>query len=217
MKMKHKLIAKCVLIFSGIMLGMECQGLVIIPKTRTQISDIQKAMQIYAIDHNGKLPASMDELFLFASNNYEYSEKPLLKKEDIIDIWGEPIRYEREGGKYIIISSGPDKKMGTADDFYDGRPMSYVESWRAKHAQAIVEQETNAVQEVTAETVQPPVGVGKTQANRVPVIGTQPPPDPDKPAEQPKTTPWKLPLLIGIIATAGATMAWCCFRKRKRI
>jgi len=77
---------------------------------------------------------------------------------------------------------------------------------------AVVRQETNVIQ----EPVQSPVVVEKTQTNRVPVTDTQLPPDPDK-ASSPKTTPSKLPLLIGIIATAGAIMAWCCFRKRKRI
>ena len=39
------------------------------------------------------------------------------------------------------------------------------------------------------------------------------PSEPDTPPE-PQTTPWKIPLLIGITATAGVVMAWRCFRKK---
>jgi len=169
---------------------------------------IEMAINIYTIKHYGKIPDSLEELL----QPIKDSSKPLLEKEDIIDAWGELMRYEHDGNKYLIISSGPDRKMRTADDIVRGNSESYIESWKAKYVQAIAEQRTNATQEATAGTTQPPAGVEKTQTNRVPVTGTQSSPDPDNPPE-PKTTPWKIALLIGLIATAGAIMAWR-FRKK---
>jgi hypothetical protein len=196
------------------MLEAECQGRVILTKTRTQIADIEKAIEIYMMDHSNKLPVSLDELFQFASNNFEYGNKPLLKKEDLIDAWGEPIEYIRDGRRYALWSSGPDKKMGTKDDVYDGSPTLYKTVWEAKYAQAIAQQETNTVQEATAGAIQPPASVGETPPNSVPAITAQPTANPDNPAD-PKTTPWKIPLLIGIVAIIGAMAAWRCFRKGK--
>ena len=206
MKTKHKLIAKCVLIFSGIMLGMECQGLVILPKVRTQIGDIEQAVQVYAMHHNGKLPASLDNLIQGTENS-----PPLLNKEDLIDPWGEPFLYEREGRQYVIMSSGPDRIMGTKDDFYDGSLTLFEKIWNAKHEQAIEEQKTNAVQEATTKTTQSATGIGKTQANCVPVTGGQSPTE----SAETKSAPWKIPLLIGVFIF-GSVTAWCYFKKRKR-
>jgi hypothetical protein len=73
---------------------------------------------------------------------------------------------------------------------------------------------TNAVQAATAETVQPPAGTAKATPNRVPKATAQSPTEPDNPAE-PKTTPWKIPLLVGILAVLGATAAWRSFGKRR--
>jgi len=67
--------------------------------------------------------------------------------------------------------------------------------------------ETNTVQEATPEPIQPPVTIEQTQSVNVPAPDPQPPPEP-------QTTPWKLPLLIGLIATAGAITAWRYFRKK---
>ena len=73
-------------------------------------------------------------------------------------------------------------------------------------------QETNTVQEATPEPVQPPVAVETTPSNSVPVTDTQPPPEPDKPAN-PKTIPWKLSLLIGVVII-GAIFRWRYFRNK---
>ena len=76
--------------------------------TRTQIADIDKAINIYAMQHNGQLPDALSALV--------ESDDPLLNKPDLIDRWGEPFGYERNGRRYIIRSSGPDRIMGTEDD-----------------------------------------------------------------------------------------------------
>ena len=79
--------------------------------SRGQLATIEQAVQIYAITHSGKFPESLNDLITGTED-----KPPLLKKEILLDIWGEPIGYERDGRKLIIRSSGPDRIMGTEDD-----------------------------------------------------------------------------------------------------
>jgi len=130
MKTKRKFNVKYVLIILGVILGIGCAYFVYLkrdvivyehppvplPHTRVKIADIEKTITLYTMNHNGKLPASLGELLEFASTQYDSKKKPLLKKEDLIDPWGEPFRYEPKGRRFTIISSGPDKIMGTEDD-----------------------------------------------------------------------------------------------------
>ena len=208
MKMEQRFSAKCVLILFGIVLRVECQGRYIIPKTRAQVADIERAICIFAMDHNGKLPASLDELTQLVKDG---DNQPLLTTEDLIDPWGEPFGYESGGKRFVLVSSGPDREMGTKDDIFSGNSDAYEKKWKDKYTQAIKEQETNMVQEVTIGTTQPPDGTAKVEPNHVPTATAQPPAQPDNPAGE-KATPWKLPLLIGV-AAVGAMAAWRCFRK----
>ena len=89
--MKRIIVTKNVLFLFGIMLGIECLGLSILTPFRIKIADIEKALHIYTIDHDGKFPNSLDELLLFASHNYDYGKKPLLTKEDLLDPWANPL------------------------------------------------------------------------------------------------------------------------------
>ena len=206
MKMKRKVIVKHALALWGIMLGMESQGLSLISPTRARIVEIQQAIQIYRMVNNGKFPDSLDELAQPIRDDAE----PLLKKEDLLDSWGDPFEYLLDGHQYIIRSSGPDKKMGTVDDIFDGYPKSYVESWQAKHDQTVAEQETNTVQGVTAGTGQSPAGTKKVTPSRVPVTNRQHTYERLEP-----TPPWKILLRVGVIVV-GVMAVWRCFRKGKQ-
>jgi len=219
MKMKFTLILKHMQVFIGITLGIGCLVLArpllgedVEPNSLHQshvrliyvkIGKLEKAIAIYMMNHNGKTPASLNELALLVKDS---NDQPLLTKEDLIDPWGEPFGYEHEGRKYVFWSSGPDKKLGTKDDVFEGRPGSYEASWRAK-----LTQETNTGQEATAEITQPPASTAKATPNRGSTATAQPPAQPDNPAGT-KATPWKLPLLIGILG--GVAAAWCCFRRK---
>jgi len=91
---------------------------------------------------------------------------------------------------------------------YDGN----IGSTGMKEAQRLAQEErkgiwANCGQEATPDPVHPPVAVETAPSDSVPVTDTQPPPEPDKPVN-PKTIPWKLPLLIGAIIIGGAIMAW---------
>jgi len=111
---------------------------------RVQMEIIRMAVMGYDA-REGKYPDSLDALI-----QPPYRQ---LKKEDLNDPWGEPFGYEHDGDNYVIWSSGPDKKMGTADDIVTGFPPSYVASWKAKHIPPVGNQETNVVQEATTETI----------------------------------------------------------------
>jgi hypothetical protein len=78
---------------------------------RTQISALEKAIQIYSMQHNGKFPNSIEELVTGTADH-----PGLLKKDNIVDNWGTPYGYSRIGKKIRISSAGPDRKMGTQDD-----------------------------------------------------------------------------------------------------
>ena len=88
MKTKREFSAKCVLVLLGVALGIECQGLTVLTPVRMQIARLERALTFYAMNHDGKLPPSLGELVEFACNYYDYEDKPLLKKEDLIDPWG---------------------------------------------------------------------------------------------------------------------------------
>ena len=79
--------------------------------TRSQIGEIEKAVQIYSMQHNGKFPNSIEDLVTGTEDH-----PGLLKIANIIDNWGTPYGYSRIGKKIRLSSAGPDRKMGTQDD-----------------------------------------------------------------------------------------------------
>ena len=79
--------------------------------TRTSITAIEQAVQIFAMRHNGKLPDSLDELTVGTD------DKPgLLREGALNDSWGTPFTYTKTGKKFKIISGGPDGEIGGEDD-----------------------------------------------------------------------------------------------------
>ena len=110
---------------------------------RTKLSLMGKAIEIYALEHRGKLPDSLNDLI----ESDDQDRPPLLNQKDLVDPWGEPIGYVFEGRNYVIMSAGPDKIMGTDDDVVKGfRPLA--ERWKVKHGLPV---ETNAVQTASHE------------------------------------------------------------------
>ena len=82
-----------------------------IAATRASIMAIKQAVQIYAMDHNSKLPDSLDELTTGTDDKPGYLEEGAL-----MDSWGNPFTYQKQGKKFKIISPGPDGEVGTDDD-----------------------------------------------------------------------------------------------------
>jgi hypothetical protein len=79
--------------------------------TRRSIKEVQNAVTIYAVRHNGQIPATLGELT--RSSN---EQRGLLNESGLIDCWGTPLLYETHLKSFTITSAGPDKKLGTKDD-----------------------------------------------------------------------------------------------------
>ena len=79
------------------------------------LQDIQvyySAIDLYALDHNDKLPASLQDL----EGRYVRSVKN--------DPWGNPYVYEKKGDTYQVICCGPDGSKGGGDDVTDSSELS---------------------------------------------------------------------------------------------
>jgi hypothetical protein len=182
MKKTHSGIANRTLILLGIMLGIECFGSTRVP-THVQMTRIENAIIAYRTQ-KGEFPTSIDELVNDASL--------LITKKDLVDFWGEPIGYEHRGDEYIVWSTGPDKKLGTKDDVVRGSLPSYVEIWKAKHAQPADGQGTDAVQgaaQTGGAQTSPPSHEKPTSTAKAKTPGNV------VEEEQSKTNPW---LYVGI-------------------
>jgi len=175
-----------------------------------KMAQLEKAIQIHAMRHNGRIPASIDELAKFAYTNYSYGNKPLLQKEDFLDVWGEPIEYERGKGKFILRSSGPDKEMGTKDDVFWGNFETYKKSWFPDPPPPVENPETNTVQEAASSSQ-----VKERNGIISPPIRSVPKDDPQPEPTESKSAPWKLPLLLGVVSAIGVVTVWRFFLKRK--
>ena len=79
--------------------------------TRTSITAIEQAVQIFAMRHNGKLPDQLEELTVGTDD-----APGLLREGAINDSWGTPFTYTKTGKKFKIVSAGPDGETGTEDD-----------------------------------------------------------------------------------------------------
>ena len=101
----------------------------------TQIEGINKAVEDYAEHHNGQYPASLDELTQATNDN-----PSLLKKEDLIDPWGKPIKYKRNEYGFSIIT-GPAKKKGISKGIISGADLYSKVSklWRQKETTKVLE------------------------------------------------------------------------------
>ena len=79
------------------------------------LQDIQSyfgAVDLYALDHNDKLPASLQEL----EGRYVRTVKN--------DPWGNPYIYEVKGNNYNVYSAGADGVKGNADDVTEASELS---------------------------------------------------------------------------------------------
>jgi general secretion pathway protein G len=103
------------------LLGQQKQAM--IKSARVQVKGVESACEMYAVDHSGELPASLEELISSSGNDSNW-KGPYLKDATSIpaDPWGSPIQYvypgQNQGGadRPDIWSMGPDRQSNTADD-----------------------------------------------------------------------------------------------------
>ena len=86
------------------------------------VDGVEKAVKIYAGQHDGTFPTSIDAL-LSNQNNDPHWAGPYLEKGQLpTDPWGQPIQYQYPGSHQNgndfpdIWSNGKDKSSGTQDD-----------------------------------------------------------------------------------------------------
>ena len=82
-----------------------------ITATRTSIAEIEKACQIYSMQHNGKFPNAIEDLTASTDD-----KEGLLKEGNITDAWGTQFQFTKSGRKIKITSAGPDGEFGGTDD-----------------------------------------------------------------------------------------------------
>lgn len=89
-----------------------------ITATRTQISNIKSALDLFEHD-NDRFPTSSEGLQALVSNPGNLQNWHKYMDDVPQDGWGKPFTYEQPGanGKdYDIVSGGPDGNPGTNDD-----------------------------------------------------------------------------------------------------
>ncbi len=91
---------------------------------RVQVQGVEQACDIYAVDHNGEFPQSLDSLIANPGSDTNW-KGPYFKNSTTIpaDPWGNPIQYQYPGqnqgagvDRPDIWSLGPDKQSNTGDD-----------------------------------------------------------------------------------------------------
>ena len=78
-----------------------------IKAAKGDIASYTTAIDLYALDHNDKYPASLQDL---AGGKRSYV------REINKDPWGNQYNYKIAGSSYTVFSSGPDGTPGSADD-----------------------------------------------------------------------------------------------------
>ena len=77
--------------------------------TYEQLAAINQALNTYKMDHNDKLPESLDAL--------TEGDEPLIQADSLKDAWGNDFKFEKEGKKHFTVTSaGDDEEFGTEDD-----------------------------------------------------------------------------------------------------
>lgn len=91
--------------------------------TKQSIHGIEQAAELYALDHDGNFPTTIDMLLQNSANSAKW-KGPYLKNstQAPADAWGNFILYEYPGPNHPtgeqadIYSIGPDQTPGTDDD-----------------------------------------------------------------------------------------------------
>ncbi len=119
-----------VLAIIGVIMAMVVPGLLgrqqkaNIDVTKISIRNLEGALKLYALDHDGELPVTnvgLQALLSPAGNDPQWKGPYLEETMKLpLDAWGNPFQYEYPGkyqqGKADIWSWGPDKANGSEDD-----------------------------------------------------------------------------------------------------
>jgi general secretion pathway protein G len=118
-----------VLAILGVIIGLVLPNLIgsqkkaLMQAAQVQIKGIEDAAGMYAIDHGGTYPTSIEALVNNPGGDENW-KGPYLKETQAVpaDPWGSPVIYQYPGSQHgtadrpDISSYGPDKQQNTADD-----------------------------------------------------------------------------------------------------
>ena len=83
-----------------------------ISTAETQMANIARSVDLYALKNRGRLPDNLDQL----TEPNKRTGEPILERIPA-DPWGNDYGYRREERRYWILTWGPDGLDGTQDDF----------------------------------------------------------------------------------------------------
>jgi general secretion pathway protein G len=95
---------------------------------KVQVNAVEKALELYAVDHEGDFPGSLDALLTLQGTDPKWKGPYLEKGKVPADPWGNPIQYTFPGTHQAtsdrpdVWSMGPDKTSNTADDIANWGP-----------------------------------------------------------------------------------------------
>ena len=81
-------------------------------RVKADLTTIKDACGRYRIHHQGRYPEDLTELVQVEDGSERYLEMDEVPK----DPWGTEYRMERQGGRVVIISDGPDGQPDSEDD-----------------------------------------------------------------------------------------------------
>jgi len=89
---------------------------------KTAVAAVEEAAKMYAAQHDGEFPLTIDALLTNQGNDPKWAGPYLEKGKVPLDPWGNSIQYQcpgthqGNGGEPDIWSMGKDKQSNTADD-----------------------------------------------------------------------------------------------------
>jgi general secretion pathway protein G len=86
---------------------------------RLAMNQVGQALQLYRV-HNAGYPSTSQGIDALLANpgNARSWRGPYIERNKTIDPWGTQFGYESDGRDFTIISAGPDRQFGTADDIF---------------------------------------------------------------------------------------------------
>lgn len=116
---------KLILIFIILIgLGLAVPGVRKVLMAPTDMVDaVSTGMEIKRLDamisgfkHKFERWPTVDEFNDLVGENLEQDRGDTLGSNSLVDMWGQPYNYFRQGSGFMVTSMGPDQKPGTTDD-----------------------------------------------------------------------------------------------------
>jgi len=99
---------------------LSAKGTADVKAAKVQIKAVEEAAEMYALDHDGTFPPSIEAMMTSPGNDQQWKGPYFKGAKAPADPWNTPIQYQYPGTHQSdlpdIWSMGKDKQNGTADD-----------------------------------------------------------------------------------------------------